>query len=439
MFKQFACLIACSVFMFLAVVPISRDARAQDVASPSLDAAEIADVAQFVDAILVAHPDLLAANAALEEAAARERSADRPVYNPDFEFDAVDSEDESIEVGLSQQVDWAGKQRAAYAVSGAARRAAQAEYLAARNAIAANIFQLLSEYWTGAELVNLASTNQRVMHDFAQQARMRFQAGDIMQVEYETAQLAYAEVRMRKAELVAKQAAVVHSLAAFGAPVDTIAWPKIPDTLPQATIQPLDANKIIETLPRVAAAKALADAAAAEVELAESLKKPDPTFGVRVGEENDESLVGVSFSIPLYVRNNFNEDVLASLAAKSKAEAEADVIERDARARLMVAIDRYTTLRAAWADWEQTGSSSLERRAELLKTLWDAREIDMSDFLLQINQTLTTQETAVELRQILWEAWIGYLKESNQVESWFHPGSTAPARDDNNLSMRQEQ
>jgi cobalt-zinc-cadmium efflux system outer membrane protein len=426
------------VILLLATFPASPEARALEPASPSLDAAEIEDVAQFVNTILAVHPDLLAANAALDEAAARERSADRPIYNPDFEFDAVDSEDESIEFGLSQQVDWGGTQEATYAVSGAARRAAQADYLTARNAIAANIFQSLSEYWAGAEILNLASTNQSVMHDFAQQARMRFQAGDITQIEYETAELAYAEVRMRKAELVARQAAVVHGLAAFGAPVNTTAWPKLPASLPQETIHPRDANKMIAALPRVAAAKALADAAAAEVELAESLKKPDPTFGVRVGEENDESLVGVSFSIPLYVRNNFDEDVLASLAAKSKAEAEADVIERDARARLMVAIDRYTTLRAAWADWEQTGSSSLERRAELLRTMWEAREIDMSDFLLQINQTLTTQETAVELRQTLWTAWIDYLKESNQVENWFSPGNAAPVPDVNNPGMRQE-
>ena len=432
MFKYFTCLSACCLSALIGCTALSvavaqqiddsgSRPSAMDADTRMLSAAEIEDVAEFVNSILAIHPDIRAAEASRDAAGARKRQANRPIYNPEFGADYEDAVDETYEIGLFQTVDWAGKKKAASAVESSASLSADAMYLQTRNETAAAIFRQLSDYWTKLQLLQLASTSSSLLHDFAQQAGMRYQAGDMMRVEYETAQLTYAEVKMRKAEIEADLASAANALMAFGAPVNTNSWPKMPMRIPETALGLRQVNSVLETLPQVNAARATADAAAANVELAKSMKKPDPTFGIRVGEEDSESLVGVSFSIPLYVRNNFDENVMAALGEKSKAEAEADGVERRARARLIVAIQRFTTMRTAWSEWEDVSSLSLDTQTNLLTKLWEARELNMSEFLLQFRQTLATQKTAVELRQTIWDAWIDYLEESNQVETWFKP------------------
>jgi len=363
-------------------------------------------------------------------ATARERQAGRPLYNPELEADYEDAVDETYEIGISQTVDWAGKRDAAHAVSMSQRRAATAVYAQKRNELAAQVLQNLSDFWGAQTFLHLATTNKALMADFARQANMRYQAGDIIRVEYETAQLAYAEARMRLAEADAYTTELANNLIAFGAPVNPIAWPAMPTEFPEHLLSARDINAIVEMLPEVRAAQAEADRASAAVGLAKAQKRPDPTFGIRAGEEDDESLIGVSFSIPLFVRNNFDDEVMAAVSAKSRMEAEAETVTRLARAGLTVSLLRFSTMRDAWADWEKVSSVSLDTQIKVLTSLWEARELSMSEFLLQYRQTLEAQRTAAELRQSLWQSWIDFVRQSNQVERWLATASVAQTADE---------
>lgn len=256
------------------------------------------------------------------------------------------------------------------------------------------------------------------MHEFAQQSKSRYDAGDMNKVEYESAVLAYTDVRMRQADADSRLAESIRELTTLGAREDLPTWPRMPGTLPELTIQPGEVDRMVSKVPTVKVANGLVATASAEVEMAKQKKKPDPTLGFRIGEEDDDSLVGFSFSIPLYIRNNFDEDLVASMAVRSQAQADAAAIERNARARLLVAMERYMNMRDAWKIWEESGASSIERRAQALQELWDVREINMSEFQLQVRQTLETRSTALELRENLWDAWIEYLDASDQLEDW---------------------
>ena len=435
MFKQFACLSACCLFVS-AFGGLSANALAQGAGEPSRKVVEADLTHHFVRDILALHPALQSAEAALEAAKAQERSADRPIYNPTLGFDAEKASARTYQAGISQRVDWAGKKKAAYAASGARRLATENEYQIIRNDLTSQILTLLSEYWSAVDFKRLAASTADLMHDFSRQAKSRYDAGDMTQVEYETAVLAYAEVRMRQADVDANLAGIIRELTTLGARPDVRSWPQIPNKVPALPTRSADVESLIAGLPQVGAAKALLAAADAEVKLAKRLKKPDPTIGLRAGKEDDDSLIGVSFSIPLFVRNNFNEDVLASLALRSQAKADAATIERDARARLLVAIERYTTMRAGWMVWEEAGASSIDRRSEALRKLWDAREINMSEFLLQVRQTLDTRTTAFELRAAVWRAWIEYLNASSQVEHWLEQGDLKPVAITEKITMR---
>ena len=436
MFKQFACLSACCLFV-VTLGGLPGTALAQGSEDPARDSVEAELTHRFVRDILAVHPALQAAAAALEAARAQERQADRPLYNPNLGFDAEKASSRTYQAGLSQTVDWAGKKKAAYAASGARRIAVENDYQITRNDLTSQILTLLSRYWSAVDFQRLASSTADLMRDFAAQAKRRYDAGDMTQVEYETAVLAYAEVRMRQAEVGANLSAIIRELVTLGAPENLRTWPRIPGTVPALNIKTAEAEQLIAGLPQVGAAYALVASADAEVDLAKRMKKPDPTIGLRLGEEDDDSLIGFSFSIPLYVRNTFNEDLLASIALRSQARADAANIERDARARLLVAMEIYTSMRAGWMVWEEAGASSIERRSEALRKLWDAREINMSEFLLQVRQTLDTRTTAFELRATVWQAWIEYLNASSQVEYWLENGGLNSAVTPEKITMRQ--
>jgi hypothetical protein len=114
---------------------------------------------------------------------------------------------------------------------------------------------------------------------------------------------------------------------------------------------------------------------------------------------------------------------MAAISAKSKIEADADTVTRLARADLTVSLLRFSTMRDAWVDWEKVSSVSLNTQTKVLNRLWEARELSMGEFLLQYRQTLEAQRTAVELRQTLWESWIDFIRQSNQVEHWLTTAS----------------
>lgn len=438
MLKHFAYRLVFSASLFvLGVSQTTAQTNLVDDAVPVAEAdgqqlyrAESRDLADFVNNILLEHPKLRAAEANRDETVAKARQAGRPIYNPELEADYEDAVNDTYEIGLSQTIDWAGKRDAAFAVSSAHEAAENANYEQTRNDIASSILQNLSDYWAAQGIVELRATDKSLMHDFSKQAAMRYQAGDITRVEYETAQLAYAESRMRLAEAEASMITLANQLIAFGAPVYPIDWPSMPNSLPAKEMGADEINAIVDVLPAVRSAKAETQAAKLAVDQAEANKRPDPTIGIRAGEEGDDSLIGASFSIPLFVRNNFDDDVMAAVSARSRSEAEYEHVATLSRANLTAALLQFSKMREAWDEWQSVSSVSMETQSKVLTRLWEARELNMSEFLLQYRQNLETKNAAVELRQTLWRAWINVLQQSNQAERWLATGAVTNAADD---------
>ena len=130
------------------------------------------------------------------------------------------------------------------------------------------------------------------------------------------------------------------------------------------------------------------------------------------------SLVGFRFSIPLFVRNNFDRELAAAIAEDSAAENTLQNSIRIAEARLAAALESYNLFAGAWLEWEQTGVGSIGRQAEVLEVLYAAGEISASEFLVQTRQTVVARSTAMELRLDLWRSWLEVLAASGLANRW---------------------
>ncbi len=194
-------------------------------------------------------------------------------------------------------------------------------------------------------------------------------------------------------------------------------WPVVETELPSMPNLD-DPQKLVLGLPEILAAERRVDAADALVELRERERRPDPRLGLRGGQEDDSTLIGVNLSIPLFIRNSFKYEVTAAVAERDRAQQILDDMLRRAYVRFIGASERYQISRDAWRGWEQTGQISLQRQGDLLQRLWEAGELSTTDFLVQVRQTLDTRESALDLRLTMWRAWFEWLAASGQVDNW---------------------
>jgi cobalt-zinc-cadmium efflux system outer membrane protein len=395
----------------------SADGAGQPAAGVNAPARNVG-LANFLSTMLDQHPRLHAAGFTLDAAREDESAAGRAIYNPKFVVEAENAVDKTRAIGFDQAIDWGGQRGATRQVAAGMRLAAEAQYLNVRQDIAAEIFALLSDYWIAAEALELVDFRVDLMRDFAEQSQRRQAAGDLTRVESNLAVIGFAQARMHKAKAQAGMAHIKRELARLNAPADSRSWPRMPDSLPVLNYSPQDVDQLTSQVPEVRAARAVAEAGEANVELVKSLRKPDPTFGLRVGEEANESLVAINFSIPVFVRNNYSANVLAAMAERSTARSEAVNIEAHVRARLLFSMEKYGLMRGAWSDWEKTGEISINRQLSTLKQLWEAQELSMSEFILQTGASVEVQDTALELRAELWRSWIEWLNAANLVTVW---------------------
>lgn len=380
-----------------------------------------ATLTNFVRTVVEANPRAQAARAGLEASRALESAAGRPLYNPQLDADYENSVDQKWEVGIGQTLDWTDKRKARSSVAASDRFAVEAEYLATKRDLAVELLSGLTQYQISVQRDALADERERVMHDFAQLAQRRLDAGDLNQVEADLATLSSLDAQIQRATAAAglaeaKQA--VRNLTLYSEPDQ---WPSVNSNLPaMPTVD--DPQVWVSELPEVLAAQRRVEAANALVSLREKERRPDPTLSVRGGVEADSTLLGLNLSMPLFVRNSFNHEVSAAIAERDRAQQLANDLQRRAYARFLSASERYELSRNAWQGWEKVGQRSLQRQNKLLQRMWEAGELSTTEFLVQLRQTLDTRESALDLKLTMWRAWFEWLAASGQVDIWLNLG-----------------
>ncbi len=387
------------------------------IVSPAVTVASSRPVAllPLLRQVLEAHPAVQAARSALSTAEARARAAARPLYNPELELDTEQTGANASFVGLNQTIDWSDKRGARRQVGGHEVEAARAALAQVRQQVAQAFLSALNDYHTAEAGARLARRRVALLEDFLGLAERRFAAGDVGQIDVDLARLTLSEARMTAAGQTSRLDAAEAELRALTA-MPASSWPRQPQ-LPAGLAQQID-DALLAQHPRLREARARVRAADAGVELARRERRPDPTLGLRGGWDDEDTLLGLSISLPLMVRNNFRAEVDAAVADAQRADGDYRDIRRRVRAAMEAAAARYRLTRAALADWQRGGQASLRGRMALLQRLWESGEIDTTDYLVQLQQTLDTEVAAVELHGAAWQAWLAWLAASGQTEHW---------------------
>ncbi|VAX03016.1 hypothetical protein MNBD_GAMMA20-629 [hydrothermal vent metagenome] len=383
----------------------------------AVSAVEQSALTTLIRTVLDDNPRVLAARSALDAAQARERAADQPLYNPDLDIEYEDAADVTKTLGLSQSVDWGDKREARTRVAALEQERVSAELSGIRQTLAVELLAALADYHTAAELTALAKQRRGLMQRFLSLIEQRLQVGDLGQVALDLARLADTEANLQLARLRGVQAEAEQGLTAI-ADAGLNGWPALPDIPSSTRFNAANIDTLLEQLPALRAMRSQIAKARAAVELSRRERRADPTIALRGGREASDNLIGLSLSIPLFVRNNFSAEVDAANADAIQIEQNAHNLYRITRARLISTARRFELGREAWDDWQQIGQTSLESQTQLLERLWQAGELSTADYLVQIKQTLDTRTAAAELRGSLWQVWFEWLAASGKTESW---------------------
>lgn len=374
-------------------------------------------VTQLVSAVLEANPRVQAARAAAQAADARARAAGQPLYNPEVEIDAEQAESKTTSLGLRQAIDWSDKREARGNVASQEQMAAQAELRAVEQTLTGELLNGLAAYHTTAALNRLAQERVQLMQRFLSLTEARQRAGDVPQIELELARLAHTQAVLQQAQTAAQRTEAEQSLVAVAGELPA-EIPALPLRFP--AIGTPDPQTFLAQLPELQAYQARSAAARATVALRQREQRPDPTLRLRGGREASDPLVGLSLSIPLYVRNSYRAETQAAGADLLQAESTAQDALRRAHARFTAAVQRYHSTQQAWAAWEGAGAPSLGTQTALLERIWQAGELSTADYLVQLNQVLETRATALDLRGQLWRSWFEWLAASGRLGNLQH-------------------
>ncbi|GGO15823.1 RND transporter [Iodidimonas muriae] len=398
---------------------LAESAVAQESAAPDIALRE------FVFNVLSDHPALRQAQAELDAARAQARGQAQPLYNPEIELGYENALDNSKSVGLSQTLDLSGKRGARAGVATAEITAAEARLAIARKTLLADLLVALSDFQARREGLRVADERVALDAEFLALADRRNRAGDLPQSELLTARLTLAEARAAastaRIELSRAEERLQAVMGGVLPPPPPLAG--LPPEAPPST----DAVAV-DALPELRLAMADAEAARSFIRVAKRNRIPDPTIGLRVGEERSSldpfgrrestTLFGVRLSIPLPIRNRFSAEVDAAGADLVAAEQSYRDLRRRVEARLAASLRRYETALGAWQAWTAQGVAPLEEQRALLQRLWQAGEIGAVDYIIQLNQTFATESAGVELKGRLWTTWFDWLDASAAIGEW---------------------
>ena len=363
------------------------------------------------------HPALRAADARRAAASARLDAARQPLHNPSLDL-AYDREgtDRTNSFGLSMPLDINGKRRARADAATSRVMQSNAEAHVSRRNFVRSWLETWAEWQTADARVRVGERRLQLLGRFQDLAKTQFAAGDISGLERDLAQLSRAEAQAEQARLLAERAQAEAGLRALGSNPETVASLDVGEmALPVAKLTDAD----VDRLPDVQAAYA----AARDIEVAKRNRLGDPVVGFNTGRLRlpggvSDTVLGVSVSIPLNIRNGYRAEVRAAQAEADVARAEADQLRLVFASNQTRAVDSYRAAKSAWDVWQDSRGTDVERRASLLERSWREGELSTTDYLLQLSQTLDTQQAGAALQAQVWKAYVEYLDAADQLERW---------------------
>ncbi len=391
---------------------------------PVLGYAEVSSWNTWLASQVQQHPDVRAAREQLLGSNASAEAAEQPLYNPELSTELERSgEEDNYQVGVQQTIDWWDRRGARQHQSGFMRIAAQAQYQQQVLNHTAQAIAALVEWDAAKRAASIAQSQQQQLNTLLGLLEKRQRAGDLGSIDAELTFLSLSQLLAQVAEVEAtlqKAESKVHELLPEWSPergaVPDSFWPSQPDS---TTDQELLKH------PAIASAHARWQSLKEEAKVARRTARAEPTVGLNAGRDEGESVVGLTLSIPLNVRNNFSAETRAAEQAALEAEARFQSTYRKQRFDWSAAHAAWQRYEQQYRRWQTVAQGRVENSAELLKRQWRTGDLSTTNYLLALNQRTESLLAGIELEKQTRLALTDVLQQSGRLISATKPSTAS--------------
>ncbi|RUO80864.1 TolC family protein [Idiomarina tyrosinivorans] len=358
------------------------------------------------------HPSVEAARQQAEALIQQGKQLNQPLYNPSLSSRLEREGDiNNYAVGLSQTLDWSTRNEARASQSDAMTAMAMSIYRQAATSHAKTLLNAYVQWLDAKKRYALAEQQKKIVKQAISLVAERRKAGDLGAVDEQLTVLALSRQ-------LQQTAAAYQQLQSAEAELNAL--------LTTSDVGQLSINEELFNVepaltarwqqhPALKAAYLQWQLKRADVDWKRSLTTANPTVGVEAGESDNETVVGLSFSIPLQIRNNYSDAVRAANSEAVAEEKRLIALRQQWQAALKSSLNNYRFVKKQWQSWQRDFQSRQDESMQVIERSWLAGDLSTTDYLTAVQQQLDSQFAGIALQTQYRLAAIEWLYRSGEL------------------------
>lgn len=361
---------------------------------------------------VLTHPNVQAAQQQAEALIQQGKQLNKPLYNPTLSSRIEREGDFSnYAFGLNQTIDWGSRNEARASQSEAMMTMATSMYRQAATLHTRYLLKAYLKWLDSKQRFSLAEQQEAIVKRAINLVAERREVGDLSEVDEQLAVLALSRQLQQTATTYQQLQSTEAELNALLTDVEAdrlFVNQEIFNFTPSLTER-------WQQHPALTTAYLQWQLRRADVDWQESLTTANPTFGIEAGENENETVFGFSFSIPLQVRNNYSDAVRAASSEAIAEEKRLLALRQEWQAALKASLNNYRFLQKRWRNWREQFQTRQIQAMQVIEQSWRAGDLSTSDYLTAMQQQLESQFAGVELQTQYRLAAIEWLYRSGEL------------------------
>jgi adhesin transport system outer membrane protein len=374
----------------------------------------------WLDQQINKHPDIVSARELMNAEFSKAQGSKLPLYNPELSTGYEREGDaNNFNIGISQTIDLWNKQAVNVAIGDKILTVASKQFTYAVAQKKSQALKALINWQLAMEKSLLAFEQEQQLEVLLKIVTKRQKAGDLGQVDVELTFL-------NLSQLLNKTAQIQTQLIQAQAKVNEL----LPDWLPDTQAYPeqglgVKNFQVVEQWlmqhPQVLAAKALWQMQKNSAQYAMLETKSDPIIGFSAGKNDDDNVVGVTFSMPLSIRNDYQANANAKNQQAIAAEANFRSVIRKQKYLIQASTASLISNKKYLGRWQELMQGRGKHSAQLLQRQWQVGDLNTSDYLLALQQRAEGLYAGIELQarfklsEVQWLLNVGQLNVATKL------------------------
>jgi len=390
------------------------------LAVPSIVNASINEISwqvQFKQQVLQ-HPSIVAVKEKMNAAESIFGGSNKPIYNPEISTDVErEGDSNNYRIGIAQAFDWQDKIAERKTLAAFKLQAAKASYQLAVQTKFADTLSALVSWQAASEQAVLAREQEAQLDTMLAWVDERQKSGDVGQIDAELTVLGLtqrlvvtvsAEATLKKIKAIVD--AALPGLANNQRLIPEAFWMRVINM--SVNVDSMSELRWLEGHPAVLIEKT-------EWKISKSLAiqvkqdaKANPTIGFSAGQTGDDNVFGLSFSLPLNIRNNYSAELKAARQETLSMEAKYYATRRQQQRLMESSLSVLRVYQSRMHRWRQLMSGRGERGGELINQQWRSGDLSTPEYLLVMQQLSESLSAGVELEKQFKLARIDWLLQT---------------------------